>query len=104
MILTKSSYMYVLECSDNTLYTGYTTDLKKRLLAHNSKKGAKYTKARVPVSLKYYEKFSTKSEAMKRECEFKKQTRLQKKIFILENLTAKKKEKISVINKSIKEK
>ena len=52
------NYVYILECSDNTLYTGWTTDLKKRISAHNSGKGAKYTKSRLPVKLVYFESFS----------------------------------------------
>ena len=72
-------YTYILECSDTTLYTGYTSDLEKRLAEHNgSKLGAKYTKARRPVILKHFESFATKSEAMKRECEIKKLSRKEK--------------------------
>ena len=78
-------YTYILECSDTTLYTGYTNDLEKRLAEHNgSKLGAKYTKARRPVILKYSESFATKSEAMKRECEIKKLSRKEKlRLFII---------------------
>ncbi|KEH93174.1 GIY-YIG nuclease family protein [Clostridium botulinum] len=65
-------YTYILECSDSTLYTGWTTDINKRVKTHNSGKGAKYTRARRPVTLKYYEEFKTKEEAIKRECEIKK--------------------------------
>ena len=57
----------MLKCSDGTLYTGWTNDLEKRVEAHNSGKGAKYTKARRPVELAYYEEFETKEQAMKRE-------------------------------------
>ena len=72
-------FVYILKCKDKTLYTGYTNDLDKRVLAHNTlKTGARYTKSRRPVSLVYFEKFRTKSRAMKRECEIKKMTRLQK--------------------------
>lgn len=61
-------YCYILRCKDQTLYTGYTTDIKRRLLEHNqSDKGAKYTKTRRPCVLVYSEAFDTKSEAMKRE-------------------------------------
>lgn len=65
-------YTYIIECKDKTLYTGYTTDLEKRIATHNIGKGAKYTKGRAPVILKYYEAFETKEEAMKRECSIKK--------------------------------
>ena len=61
------NYTYMLKCSDGTLYTGWTNDLDKRVEAHNSGKGAKYTKARRPVELAYYEEFETKEQAMKRE-------------------------------------
>lgn len=69
---TKKAYMYVLECVDKTLYTGYTTDLKKRLATHNAGKGAKYTRYRLPVSLLYYEVFDSKEAAMSAEALFKK--------------------------------
>ena len=70
--------MYVLSCNDGSLYTGWTTDLKKRIKAHNSGKGAKYTRSRLPVKLMYYEEFPDKSQALKREKEIKKLTRNQK--------------------------
>ena len=60
-------YIYILECADNTLYTGYTNDLENRLKAHNEGKGAKYTKSRLPVKLVYSETFDDKKEAMSRE-------------------------------------
>ena len=62
-----NSYIYILECADNTLYTGYTNDLDNRLKAHNAGKGAKYTKSRLPVKLVYSETFDDKKEAMSRE-------------------------------------
>lgn len=71
-------YTYVLECADGTFYTGWTNDLDKRIQAHNSGKGAKYTRVRLPVRLVYYEAFETKAEAMRRECEIKRMTRPQK--------------------------
>jgi len=71
-------YVYVLECADKTLYTGYTNDLDKRLKAHNSGKGAKYTRSRRPVRLIYSECFESKSEALKREYQIKQLTRTQK--------------------------
>ncbi|MBR6382879.1 MAG: GIY-YIG nuclease family protein [Lachnospiraceae bacterium] len=63
----KAYYIYILECADNTLYTGYTNDLDNRLKAHNAGKGAKYTKSRLPVKLVYSETFDDKKEAMSRE-------------------------------------
>ena len=72
-------YVYILECADATLYTGYTNDLKKRVNAHNgSKSGAKYTRARRPVVLRYTERFRTLSNALKRERELKNLPREQK--------------------------
>ena len=61
------NYTYILKCCEDTLYTGWTTDLKKRVKMHNAKKGAKYTKSRTPVSLVYFEEYESKQEAMKRE-------------------------------------
>ena len=77
------NYTYILKCSDNTLYTGWTNNLEKRVACHNSGKGARYTKTRLPVSLLYYETFETKQEAMKREYAIKKMTRKQKENLIL---------------------
>ncbi len=66
------AYVYIVECRDKTLYTGWTTDIERRIGQHNKGKGAKYTRARRPVVLKYFEEFDTNREAMKRECEIKK--------------------------------
>ena len=74
----KMNYTYIVKCSDNTLYTGWTTDLKRRLKVHNEGKGAKYTRARLPVELAYFEEFETKEEAMRREYEIKQMTRQEK--------------------------
>lgn len=76
------SYFYILSCSDDTLYCGATKDLKKRVEAHNSGKGAKYTRGRLPVVLKYSEKFKTYGRALSREAEVKKFSRLQKQELI----------------------
>ncbi|WP_326906731.1 GIY-YIG nuclease family protein [Sedimentibacter sp. MB31-C6] len=75
-------YTYIIECSDGSLYTGYTNDLDKRIMTHNEKKGAKYTRGRVPVVLKYYEEFNNKQDAMKRESEIKKLNRKKKEELI----------------------
>lgn len=72
------NYTYILKCNDGTLYTGWTNNLEKRVEDHNSGKGAKYTKARRPVVLAYYETFETKAEAMKREYAIKQMTRAEK--------------------------
>jgi len=71
-------YVYLAECSDKTLYCGYTTDIIKRERCHNSGKGAKYTKSRLPVKIVYSEKHPTKSDALKREAAIKKLTRTEK--------------------------
>jgi len=67
-----------VECRDKTLYTGYTTNLDKRIKTHNAKKGAKYTRGRTPVVLKYYEEFDNKVDATKRESQIKKLRRAKK--------------------------
>ncbi|MEG0179333.1 MAG: GIY-YIG nuclease family protein [Oscillospiraceae bacterium] len=76
------NYVYIMQCSDGTLYTGWTTDIEKRLITHNSGKGAKYTRSRLPVKLVYKEQLATKSEALKRELAIKKMTKLQKSALI----------------------
>lgn len=65
------NYTYVVRCRDDSLYTGWTNNLQKRIKNHNEGKGAKYTKTRRPVELVYYEAFSTKEEAMRREYQIK---------------------------------
>lgn len=76
------NYTYIVKCSDKTFYTGWTNDLKKRIEMHNSGKGAKYTKARLPVELVYYEAFDTKEEAMSREWHIKRLSRSKKQKLI----------------------
>ena len=73
-----SNYTYILECSDGTYYCGWTNDLEKRIAAHNSGKGAKYTSSRLPVKLVYYEVFRTPNEAMSREWKIKQMKRSEK--------------------------
>ena len=73
------NYTYIVECADGTLYTGWTTNVQKRVKAHNEEKSsAKYTKAKRPVKLVYYEGYETKEEAMRREYAIKQLTRKQK--------------------------
>ncbi|MBQ3553406.1 MAG: GIY-YIG nuclease family protein [Clostridia bacterium] len=74
----ETHYVYILECRDGSLYTGWTPELEKRIQAHNSGKGAKYTKSRHPVTLRYFEEFATKSEALKREYAIKQLSREEK--------------------------
>lgn len=76
------NYTYILKCRDGTLYTGWTNNLEKRIAAHNSGKGAKYTRARKPVRLVYYEIFEEKEEAMKREYAIKHMSRKEKEKLI----------------------
>ena len=71
-------YVYLLRCGDGTLYTGFTNDLARRLAAHNAGKGAKYTRGRRPVELVYWESFSNKSSALRREYAIKQLPRRQK--------------------------
>jgi len=75
-------YVYMVRCSDNSLYTGYTNDIKRRENAHNTGKGAKYTKSRRPVRLVYWEEFADRSDALKRECAIKKLTKQQKELLL----------------------
>ena len=71
-------YLYILRCKDNTLYTGITTDVARRLEVHRSGKGAKYTRGRCPLELIYQEHCGTHSEALKRELEIKAMSRKKK--------------------------
>ena len=71
-------YVYLLRCGAGTLYAGYTNDLQRRLAVHNAGKGAKYTRSRLPVELVYWESFSNKSSALKREYAIKQCTRKEK--------------------------
>lgn len=76
--MKKKNYTYIVECSDGSLYTGWTNDIKKRIQTHNQGKGAKYTRTRLPVRLVYKEEFQTKQEAMKREYQIKHLSRKEK--------------------------
>ena len=75
-------FVYFLRCCDNSLYCGYTNDLKKRIETHNAGKGAKYTKKKLPVYLEYSEEFLDKSSAMKREYVLKQLTKREKEELI----------------------
>lgn len=75
-------YTYIVKCSDGTLYTGWTTNLEKRVLTHNRGKGAKYTRARLPVTLVYWEESPTRSEAQSREYKLRKLKRVEKEELI----------------------
>lgn len=71
-------HVYVVECHDGTLYTGYTTDVERRVREHNAGDGAKYTRGRTPVTLRYSETFETKGDALSREHEIKRLAREEK--------------------------
>lgn len=77
------NYTYILKCRDGTYYTGWTNNLDQRIKTHNQGKGAKYTRARRPVELAYYEVFSTKEEAMRREAQIKRMARKEKEKLVM---------------------
>ena len=79
-----TAYTYILKCADGSFYTGWTNDLKKRVRDHNTPgKGAKFTRSRRPCRLVYYEEFSDKRDAMRREWEIKhRMTRAEKETLI----------------------
>ncbi len=83
-LINMSHYVYLVECSDDTYYCGYTSSLKIRIREHNfSKTGARYTKSRRPVRLVYSEKLNSKTQALKREAKIKRLTRKEKESLIL---------------------
>jgi len=75
---TKQWFVYMLECADGSLYTGVSNDLAKRVDIHNTGKGAKYTRSRLPVKLVYSETAPDKSEALKKEIKMKQLSRVEK--------------------------
>jgi putative endonuclease len=75
-------YIYLVRCSDESLYTGYTKDIEARIKKHNSKYGAKSLRGKLPVSLVHQESFITKSEALKREVEIKSWPKKKKEALI----------------------
>ncbi len=78
-------FVYMLRCGDGSLYTGIAADVEKRAAVHNSGKGAKYTRSRLPVEVVYYEKLPDKSTALRRELEIKGMTRGDKLKLICED-------------------
>ena len=72
------NYVYLLRCADGSLYCGWTTDLERRLRVHNSGKGAKYTRSRLPVELVYWESFEDRTQALSREWHLKRLSREEK--------------------------
>ena len=96
------NYTYIIKCSDNTYYCGYAKNLTSRMITHNNKKGAKYTRGRTPIELLYYEVFATKGEALSREHFFKKMTREQKEQYVAENINNEKQREIAQINEKLR--
>jgi len=93
-------FVYILQCADGTLYTGWTTDLTHRIQAHNRGKGAKYTRHRLPVKLVYMEKYPTQTTAMQREYAIKRLTRRQKLALIAsQKLSAKWRQQMTKLTK-----
>ncbi|MBF0478846.1 MAG: GIY-YIG nuclease family protein [Candidatus Omnitrophica bacterium] len=78
----KTYFVYIVQCQDGTYYTGSTNDITARIQKHNAGLGAKYTRGRLPVKLKYSKKFSSKAKALSREWNIKKLARKQKKALI----------------------
>ena len=78
----RENYVYLLRCSDGTLYCGWTTDLQNRIKAHNNGTGAKYTRSRCPVELVYYEEHNDKHAALSREWHIKRMSREEKENLI----------------------
>ncbi|MCI0183255.1 GIY-YIG nuclease family protein [Sulfoacidibacillus ferrooxidans] len=72
------AYIYILECSDGTYYTGWTTQVERRVAMHQRGKGARYTRARLPVTLCYVEEVADRSLALKREYQIKQLSRVEK--------------------------
>ena len=83
--MEKTWKLYILRCRDGSLYTGITTDVEKRVAAHNSGKGAKYTRSRKPVELVYQEDCEDHSHALRRELEMKALTKDEKERFLQRN-------------------
>ncbi len=84
--MEKEWTVYILECRDGTLYTGITDDLERRLKAHASGKGAKYTRGRGPLILRYRERHPDKGSALRREAELKRLSRNEKLLIIYKNI------------------
>ena len=76
--MEKTNYVYLLECADGSFYCGWTNNLAKRVAAHQSGKGGKYTRSHLPVRLAYYETAASKEAALRREAAIKKLTHAQK--------------------------
>ena len=80
--MERNWFVYILNCSDGTLYTGITNDLDRRIKAHNAGTASKYTRVRRPVSIVYSEEVETKGDALRRELQIKRLTRSEKMAII----------------------
>jgi putative endonuclease len=78
-------YLYIVECSDTSLYCGITNNIERRIEEHNNGTGGRYTRSRLPVKLKYFERYHKKGEALKREYQIKGWTREEKIALIKRN-------------------
>ena len=78
-------HVYVVECADGTYYTGYTTDVDRRVAEHDAGEGAKYTRGRAPVELRHVESYDSKSAAMSREYELKQLSRAEKEALVADD-------------------
>ena len=83
-IMESKHFVYILRCADDTYYTGWTTDPERRLRVHNSGKGAKYTRSRIPAVIVHLEVFDNKADALRREHAIKRLTRAEKEKLIKE--------------------
>jgi len=83
--MIKTHYTYIIRCSDDSLYTGYTTDVSRRVEEHNTGLGAKYTRSRTPVVLKRVEFYDSKSNAMSREYEINQLSKKKKESLVKSN-------------------
>ena len=86
--IINKNYIYILRCSDDTFYTGWTTNVHKRIEAHNNGTGSKYTRTRRPVELVYSENFNNKQDAQRREYKIKQMSRQEKELLIREGADA----------------
>ena len=85
--MNKKYYVYIVQCADGTFYTGYTTDVKRRILEHNfSSRSAKYTRSRRPIKLLYKEEYDDLSSALRREHQIKRLSRSAKKALVDKNV------------------
>ena len=80
--MSRMNYVYLVRCADDTLYCGWTTDLDARMQAHNSGKGAKYTRSRLPVTLVWHEAYEDRHEALSREWHIKRMSREEKLLLV----------------------